>query len=132
MRQAGRLNGIGGHIEPGETPAQAMQREFREETGVAHGDWYNFGELVAAAGQDANDPAEWRVHLFACFSSDVDAAETVTDEGVGTFSVSSLNIDNCTVADHAIMPNVSWLIPMALSFANGEHCARFIVREVSR
>jgi hypothetical protein len=30
--QAGKLNGIGGKIEAGETPLQAMQREFREET----------------------------------------------------------------------------------------------------
>ena len=30
---AGKLNGVGGHIEPGETPEHAMVREFREETG---------------------------------------------------------------------------------------------------
>ena len=31
--QAGKLNGLGGKIEPGETPPQAMRREFREEQG---------------------------------------------------------------------------------------------------
>ena len=31
--QAGKLNGVGGHIEPGETPIEAMVREFKEETG---------------------------------------------------------------------------------------------------
>jgi hypothetical protein len=31
-RQAGRLNGVGGHVKPGETPAAAMAREFREES----------------------------------------------------------------------------------------------------
>lgn len=30
--QRGRLNGLGGHVEEGEAPSQAMQREFREET----------------------------------------------------------------------------------------------------
>lgn len=32
--QKGRLNGIGGKIEPGEKPIDAMSREFWEETGV--------------------------------------------------------------------------------------------------
>jgi 8-oxo-dGTP diphosphatase len=30
-RQAGLLNGVGGLVEPGETPEQAMVREFEEE-----------------------------------------------------------------------------------------------------
>ena len=30
--QAGRLNGIGGHVEDGEIPIVAMAREFREES----------------------------------------------------------------------------------------------------
>lgn len=33
--QAGRLNGIGGKVEPGEDPQLAMAREFEEEAGVA-------------------------------------------------------------------------------------------------
>jgi len=33
--QAGLLNGVGGHIEVGETPFVAMAREFEEETGVS-------------------------------------------------------------------------------------------------
>jgi len=32
--QAGLLNGVGGHIEVGETPIAAMVREFEEEAGV--------------------------------------------------------------------------------------------------
>ena len=31
--QAGLLNAIGGHVEKGEYPVEAMQREFLEETG---------------------------------------------------------------------------------------------------
>lgn len=30
----GKLNGIGGHVEDGETPLQAMIREFTEESGI--------------------------------------------------------------------------------------------------
>ena len=32
--QAGKLNGVGGKVEPGELIGGAMYREFREETGV--------------------------------------------------------------------------------------------------
>ncbi len=32
--QAGRLNGVGGKVEPGESVADAMTREFKEEAGV--------------------------------------------------------------------------------------------------
>ncbi len=32
--QAGKLNGVGGRIEEGEDPQDAMVREFKEETGV--------------------------------------------------------------------------------------------------
>ena len=35
--QCGKLNGIGGHIEPGEDPATAMCREFTEEAGLDTG-----------------------------------------------------------------------------------------------
>ena len=37
--QKGLLNGIGGHIEIGETDQQAMAREFAEEAGVSIWDW---------------------------------------------------------------------------------------------
>ena len=30
----GKLNGVGGHIEDGETPIDAMVREFKEETNL--------------------------------------------------------------------------------------------------
>jgi 8-oxo-dGTP diphosphatase len=30
----GKITGVGGHVEPGETPGQAAARELKEETGV--------------------------------------------------------------------------------------------------
>jgi len=44
---AGKLNGVGGHIEGGESHRSAMEREFKEETGVRiipH--WELLGEKV--------------------------------------------------------------------------------------
>lgn len=40
--QKGRLNGIGGKIEPGELPDDAMVREFKEETGLEFKGWRQF------------------------------------------------------------------------------------------
>lgn len=55
--QQGRMNGVGGHIEAGETPAEAMAREFEEETGfkTLPEDW---NPLVVLSG------ADFRVHFF--------------------------------------------------------------------
>ena len=47
--QKGKLNGIGGKVELGETPARAMQREFLEETGAEVKDWRAFCGLKDAA-----------------------------------------------------------------------------------
>ena len=43
--QAGQLNGIGGHIEPGEVPREAMRREFMEETGFDSSLWEHFADV---------------------------------------------------------------------------------------
>jgi len=44
--QAGRLNGVGGKIEAGETAQQAMAREFAEEVGIVTSE--NQWRVVAA------------------------------------------------------------------------------------
>lgn len=37
--QSGKYNGIGGKVEEGETPLEAMHREFKEEVGLEGLDW---------------------------------------------------------------------------------------------
>jgi len=47
--QAGKLNGIGGHVELTDTnPRETMVREFKEETGLAipYNKWENFVILI--------------------------------------------------------------------------------------
>lgn len=85
--QAGKLNGIGGKIEAGESPLEAMHREFIEETGFIakhyiieveddSGPMSAFDEpvmpdwkLIGTRGRPAlfdNQPGSYRMHIFAC------------------------------------------------------------------
>lgn len=97
--QKGKLNGIGGQIEPGENALDAMRREWREETGEVRERWELF--LVFA---DAHTDVV--VHCFRNFTLQSSKAKTVTDEPVVRVSVDRL-------PEYAV-PNLHWLIPMAL------------------
>lgn len=94
--QAGLLNGIGGHIEKGETSFDAMRREFKEETGVENIDW---NSLITLAGSD------WEVHFFYGFG-DITKVRSLTDEIVVVVDINPL--------PENIIDNLKWLIPMAL------------------
>ena len=95
---AGSLNGIGGKIESGETPLQAMIREFNEETGALVEDWAHFCTL---SGTD------WRVYFFKAYG--YTTIKTTTDENVDWY-----NVWYILNRETAIMSNLRWLIPMAL------------------
>lgn len=100
--QAGRWNGIGGHVENDEAPIQAMRREFQEEAGVTIQDWKHFAELYGKAKWSGE--SEWRVSWYTALTNDFDCIKTITDEFVGWHRVS--NLPN-------VLPNLVWLIPMA-------------------
>jgi len=100
--QAGLLNGIGGRVEQAEHVDASMVREFREETGITtvEADWLRF----AALRQD-------EVFTVQCYLAmgDIYAAKTMTDERVLQVSLSDME-------DHATVPNVRWLVPLARDF----------------
>jgi 8-oxo-dGTP diphosphatase len=119
--QAGRLNAIGGHIEPtDECPKFAMRREFEEETGVSlpSGEWPDdWQHFCTVAGDD------WRVHYYRAFSPAIYNLESPTDEKVALYAVAQL--------PRECMTNVQWLIAMALSM-DTERAASFDIREIGR
>lgn len=93
------LNGVGGKIEPGETPYAAMQREFLEETGVDENNWKPLCELADTAGR-------YKIHFFFGWG-DVTACNSMTDEAVSIYNVADLMTLN-------VIGNLRWLIPMCL------------------
>src|SRR5690606_19747163 len=94
--QAGKLNGVGGKIEPGETPADAMRREFREEADLDIAVWRPILVLTGA---------DWQGHFFRAFG-DVDSARAVTDEQLEIHPTARLPAD--------LIPNLRWMIPLML------------------
>jgi len=108
-----KLNAVGGKVEPGETPLEAMEREFHEEAGVIVKDWIPFATL--------NGPG-WVVSFFKSKGLMLHAIESKTDELVSIFTVP-------TLPALTVVPNVRWLIPMAISFERGESALGFSITE---
>lgn len=100
--QKDRLNGIGGKLEVGEDPFEAMAREFAEETGVVMrpADWHCF--YVMRFGNGA---------VVYCFTAHLPHGQfprTMEKEVVDMYGVYEIVQSN--------MPriaNLDWLIPMA-------------------
>lgn len=117
-----RYNGVGGKVEENESPAAAMEREFGEEVGLStdESDWQPVCILTGEI---------WQVNVFAMYCSSYIDAETQYDE-----PAAGEEVVICDVAKlpEACLPNVRWLIPMALSLVRGETCGGFMVQEVAR
>jgi 8-oxo-dGTP diphosphatase len=100
--QAGKYNGIGGHIKDDESPIEAMVREFNEEAGVKTDpqNWFLFAIM--------ND-GDVRVYCYCCYNDIIfNNIKTMTDEPIHKFDLSMLRMFN-----ENFVPNLAWLIPLA-------------------
>lgn len=111
--QKGKLNGVGGRIEDGESAIEAMRREFTEETGIDHDDWRQFCVL--------GDARQWQIHFFSAVGL-IAKAVACTEE--------TPEIHPAWVLPFDTIPNLRWLIPMALSM-RFERITGFDIREVA-
>ncbi len=95
--QKGKLNGVGGSIEKGETPLQAMVREFKEETGHDVDGWEEFAQITGV---------EWKVHFFRTVASEKLKFPKGDVEPVSWYRIDSMfKLDT--------IPNLRWLVPFA-------------------
>lgn len=102
--QAGRLNGVGGHIEPGESARAAMVREFQEETGMVTttDDWTLFLRI------ESNHNTHMTVFAAIVESESRCPVAATTDE-----IVNIVPVDRFTqLWPDQIVPNMSYIVPM--------------------
>lgn len=99
--QVGKLNGVGGHMEEGETPLMAMSREFVEETGLSISDW----KKICMMEGDT-----WKLYVFSTFFNDIDNVRSTTEEKVVLQDINQLDDLRLQVC----IPNVRWLVPMCI------------------
>lgn len=96
-----KWNFIGGKIEVGETPVEAMEREFLEEAGILipKDNWRGFAVLH---GQTA------LIYFFVAFCDNKEDIKTMESEPVSWHSISdALKMPN-------LASNLKFLIPLAL------------------
>lgn len=93
--QAGKLNAVGGKIEPGESALAAMRREFKEEAGLLILDWEHFATVEGAWGS---------VAFFRTWNPGI--ARTMESEQIEVVRLGDVRFAEC-------LPNLSWLLPLA-------------------
>jgi len=100
--QKGKYNAIGGKVEPGEQPINAMVREFQEETtcSTQESDWKPLCKIGTH---------EYAVHFFYCTSEKWSDCISAEEEEVFTLPVLDLH-----VVRHYLIENLLWLIPLAI------------------
>jgi len=114
--QRNKWNGIGGHIEDREPPGLAMVRECEEETGllIPVEQWSGVCELRGEG---------FCVYVYATYSDQYADFENGEDkELMREFVPNELPA--------AVIPNLRWMIPMALSMTRGESAKSFVVNEI--
>ena len=121
--QAGRVNGIGGHIEEDELSCEAMGREFSEETGIeADLSWAQYAQLSGSGKED------WLIDIYRSVSASLPQEDRHMGELKWSFTTSEGTAEIVQVSDlknQPVLPNLLYLIPMAINHIQGTDKCRF-------
>lgn len=107
--QKGLLNCPGGKVNPHETVAEAMSREFFQETGMAiEPDEWTLALVINGyqAGQTGYAVGPYRLHYLTC-TANVLLAKTKTDEEIVTW-----DLDDAMSMPFNLLPDLYWIIPL--------------------
>ncbi len=111
--QKGKFNGIGGHIEDGESPLKAMNREWDEEA------------------SNQSFPVDWTLFTKLCCSNGDEVffyrGNTVLNNLKSSSPGEQIVIFGLDTLPENIIPNLSWLIPMAQ--VKNKHCWVYNIME---
>jgi 8-oxo-dGTP diphosphatase len=97
--QKGLFNGVGGKIEPNESPLNAMIREYHEEAGVEYKEWDNFLTV---------DYYSSTVYFFKAFNDPCFYLSGTQEEEVIT------EIELNDFPRNQVIPNLNWIVNLAL------------------
>lgn len=123
--QLGLLNGVGGKIEEGENPEEAIVREFEEETGVKIEKWNLFAEMILVTNPEEGKEDRPGIFIDCFYTIGSPNVKSITEEKVDWYKIDDLWI-------YKSVPNLKWLIPMAedkITNPNSFELARLIYRQ---
>jgi len=103
--QNGLFNGIGGHVEEGETPLECMYREAKEESTINNTYWRFLAVYKTSS---------FEVHFFWTEEPDLNKIRPLTDEQLHVFSIKDLFNPNYYFYS-SLAPNIRLLIELALN-----------------
>jgi 8-oxo-dGTP diphosphatase len=109
--QAGKLNGIGGHIEEGENPKEAQVREFYEETGV--GTFLSDWNFVCRMDREEDN---FSCFVFRTFNIPLKLLANITDENIEIHETKNINE---LYRNGECLSNIPWLVYMCLDLNPG-------------